>query len=54
MVFVQEVQENTIVFSNRAAETFLGMTQEEMAGKQAKDILPPDMAAFLTGDGDRE
>jgi PAS domain S-box-containing protein len=54
MVFVQEVQENTIVFSNRAAETFLGMTQEEMAGKQAKDILPPDMAAFLTGEGDQE
>ncbi|NQS74153.1 MAG: PAS domain S-box protein, partial [Methanoculleus sp.] len=54
MVFVQEVQENTIVFSNRAAETFLGMTQEEMAGKQTKDLLPPDMAAFLTGEGDQE
>ncbi len=53
MVFVQEVQENTVVFSNRAAETFLGMAQEDMAGKQVEDLLPPEMAAFLT-DGGRE
>jgi len=53
MVFVREVEGNTFVFSNRAAEAFLGMTQEEMAGKQATDLFPPEMAAFFA-DGDRE
>ncbi|HOB17753.1 MAG TPA: PAS domain S-box protein [Candidatus Methanoculleus thermohydrogenotrophicum] len=51
MVFVQEVQGNTFVFSNRAAETFLGMTQEEMTGRQARDLFPPEMAAFFTSEG---
>jgi len=53
MVFVREVEENTFVFSNKAAETFLGMTQEEMAGKRATDLFPPEMAAFFA-DGDRD
>ncbi|ABN58387.1 MULTISPECIES: PAS domain S-box protein [Methanoculleus] len=53
MVFVREVEENTFVFSNKAAETFLGMTQEEMAGKRAAEIFPPEMATFFA-DGDRE
>ncbi len=53
MVFVREVEGNTFVFSNKAAETFLGMTQEEMAGKRAADLFPPEMAAFFA-DGDRE
>lgn len=53
MVFVREVERNTFVFSNKAAETFLGMTQEEMAGKRAVEIFPPEMAAFFA-DGDRE
>ncbi len=53
MVFVREVEENTFVFSNRAAEVFLGITQEEMAGKRAAAIFPPEMAAFFA-DGDRE
>lgn len=53
MVFVREVEGETFVFSNQAAETFLGMTKEEMAGKQAGDLFPPEMAAFFA-DGDRE
>jgi PAS domain S-box-containing protein len=53
MVFVREVEGNTFVFSNKAAETFLEMTQEEMAGKRATDLFPPEMAAFFA-DGDRE
>ncbi|BBL66994.1 hypothetical protein MchiMG62_01750 [Methanoculleus chikugoensis] len=53
MVFVREVEGNTFVFSNKAAETFLGMTQEEMVGKRAAEIFPPEMAAFFA-DGDRE
>ncbi len=53
MVFVREVEGNTFVFANRAAEIFLGMTQEEMAGRQAADIFPPEMAVFFA-DGDRE
>lgn len=53
MVFVREVEGNTFVFSNRAAEAFLGMTKEEMAGKHAGDLFPPEMAAFFA-DGDRE
>lgn len=53
MVFVSEVEGETFVFSNQAAETFLGMTKEEMAGKQAGDLFPPEMAAFFA-DGDRE
>lgn len=53
MVFVREVEGSTFVFSNRAAEAFLGMTQEEMAGKRAAAIFPPEMAAFFA-DGDRE
>ncbi|MCE5339221.1 MAG: PAS domain S-box protein [Methanomicrobiaceae archaeon] len=51
MVFVREVDGNTFVFSNRAAETFLGMTQEEMAGKRAADLFPPEMAAFFADGG---
>ena len=53
MVFVWEVEKNTFVFANRASEVFLGLTQEEMAGKQAIDLFPPKMAAFFV-DGDRE
>jgi PAS domain S-box-containing protein len=53
MVFVREVEGNTFVFSNKAAEAFLGMTQEEMAGKRATDLFPPEMTAFFA-DGDRE
>jgi len=53
MVFVREVEGNTFVFANRAAEIFLGMTQDEMAGRQAADIFPPEMAVFFA-DGDRE
>jgi len=53
MVFVREVEGNTFVFANRAAEAFLGMTQEEMAGKHAADLFPPEMVAFFS-DGDRE
>ena len=53
MVFVREVEEETFVFANRAAEAFLGMTREEMAGKRAADLFPPEMAAFFD-DGDRE
>ena len=53
MVFVREVEENTFVFANRAAEAFLGVTQEEMAGKRAGDLFPPEMATFFA-DGDRE
>ncbi|MCK8518556.1 PAS domain S-box protein [Methanoculleus sp. 7T] len=53
MVFVREVEGNTFVFSNRAAEAFLGMTKEEMAGKHAADLFPPEMATFFA-DGDRE
>ena len=53
MVFVREVEGNTFVFANHAAEIFLGMTQEEMAGRQAADIFPPEMAVFFA-DGDRE
>lgn len=53
MVFVREVEGNTFVFANRAAEAFLGVTQEEMAGKRADDLFPPEMAAFFA-DGDRE
>ena len=53
MVFVREVEGNTFVFSNKAAETFLGMTQEEMTGKQAAEIFPQEMAVFFA-DGDRE
>ncbi len=53
MVFVSEVEGETFVFSNQAAETFLGMTKAEMAGKQAGDLFPPEMAAFFA-DGDRE
>ncbi|WP_292364880.1 MULTISPECIES: PAS domain S-box protein [unclassified Methanoculleus] len=53
MVFVREVEGNTFVFSNKAAETFLGMTQEEMAGKRATDLFPPEMVAFFA-DGDRD
>lgn len=53
MVFVREVEGNTFVFSNKAAETFLGMTQEEMAGKRAADLFPTEMAAFFA-DGDRD
>ncbi|HOI13982.1 MAG TPA: PAS domain S-box protein [Methanoculleus sp.] len=53
MVFVREVEGNTFVFSNKAAETFLGMTQEEMAGKRAAELFPPEMAGFFA-DGDRE
>ncbi len=53
MVFVREVEGNTFVFSNKAAETFLGMTQEEMAGRRAADLFPQEMAAFFA-DGDRE
>jgi PAS domain S-box-containing protein len=53
MVFVREVEGNTFVFANRAAEAFLGMTQEEMAGRQAADLFPREMAAFFA-DGDRE
>ena len=51
MVFVREVDGNTFVFSNRAAESFLGMTQEEMAGKRAADLFPPEMAAFFADGG---
>ena len=47
MVFVQEVDEGTFVFSNAAAEAFIGMTKEEMAGKQARDLFPPDMVTFF-------
>ncbi|MCK9317482.1 PAS domain S-box protein [Methanoculleus sp.] len=53
MVFVREVEGNTFVFANRAAEIFLGMTQEEMTGKRAADLFPPEMAGFFA-DGDRE
>ncbi|NLA38922.1 MAG: PAS domain S-box protein, partial [Methanomicrobiales archaeon] len=53
MVFVQEVEEGTFVFSNEAAGAFLGMTREEMTGKQAGDLFSPEMAA-LFGDGYRE
>ncbi|MCK9298914.1 PAS domain S-box protein [Methanoculleus sp. YWC-01] len=53
MVFVREVEENTFVFSNKAAETFLGMTQEEMGGKRATDLFPPEMVTFFA-DGDRD
>lgn len=53
MVFVSEVEGETFVFSNQAAETFLGMTKEEMAGKQARDLFPPEMAAFFA-DGNQE
>ncbi len=53
MVFVREVEGNTFVFANRAAEAFLGMTQEEMAGKRAEELFPPEMAAFFS-DGDRD
>ena len=53
MVFVREVEGNTFVFSNRAAEVFLGMTQEEIVGKRATDLFPQEMAAFFA-DGDRE
>jgi len=53
MVLVREVEGNTFVFANRAAEAFLGMTQEEMAGRQAADLFPREMAAFFA-DGDRE
>jgi len=53
MVFVREVEGNTFVFANRAAEAFLGVTQEEMAGKRADDLFPPEMAGFFA-DGDRE
>ena len=52
MVFVREVEGNTFIFANQAAETFLGMRQEEMAGKQASDLFPREMAAFFA-DGDR-
>jgi len=53
MVFVREVEGNTFVFANRAAEAFLGMTQEEMAGKRAEELFPPERAAFFS-DGDRD
>jgi PAS domain S-box-containing protein len=53
MVFVQETENNTFVFANEAAETLLGMTKEEMAGRWAFDLFPPEMAAFF-GDGDKE
>ncbi|WP_292522108.1 PAS domain S-box protein [Methanoculleus sp.] len=53
MVFVREVEGNTFVFANQAAEAFLGMTQEEMAGKEAADLFPPEIAAFFAN-GDRE
>ena len=48
MVFVQETQDNTFIFSNRAAEAFLGMTKEEMSGKQARELLPPEMVNIFT------
>ncbi len=53
MVFVREVAGNTFVFSNQAAEDFLGMTKEEIAGKVAEDLFPPEMATFFAGE-DRE
>ena len=53
MVFVREVEGNTFVFSNRAAEDFLGMTKEDMAGYVAADLFPPEMATFFA-DGDLE
>ena len=53
MVFVQEVDEGTFVFSNEAAEAFLGMTKEEIAGKQARDLFPPGMVTFFD-DGYKE
>jgi PAS domain S-box-containing protein len=53
MVFVRETQGQTFVFANQAAETFIGISQEEMAGKRATDLFPPEMAAFF-GDGDAE
>jgi len=53
MVFVREIERDRFVFSNKATEFFLGVTQEEMAGKRADEIFPHEIAAFFAG-GDRE
>jgi PAS domain S-box-containing protein len=53
MVFVREIERDRFVFANKATEFFLGVTQEEMAGKRADEIFPHEIAAFFAG-GDRE
>ncbi|MBP8675589.1 MAG: PAS domain S-box protein [Methanoculleus sp.] len=52
MVFVREIERDMFVFANKAAEIFLGVTREEMAGKRADEIFPQEMATFFA-DGDR-
>jgi len=48
MLFVKEPDELRFVRFNRAGEQLLGYTREQLLGKNADDLFPPDEAAFFT------
>ncbi len=49
-VFVKEMEGQTFVFFNRAAEELLGRADDAMTGRQAAEIFPREMADFLAND----
>jgi PAS domain S-box-containing protein len=53
MIFVKEADELRFTHFNRAGEDLLGMTRDDLIGKNDYDFFPADQARFFT-DKDRE